>query len=118
MHLRSHTLTLELLGTKGSAITLPGKCTVSPFVISALVSPIQYRDTANHPVNITNKIGQIWLRKDGYTGPRMSRRPLLVTLVADLPPVILAKGFSILLGRIEVTVPWVTPADDYQLVCE
>jgi len=56
-------------------------------------------DTTNHPVNITNKIGQIMLRKAGLT-----------------TPVILASEFSILLGRTTVTVPWVQNGTDYQLV--
>ncbi|KAI0820169.1 hypothetical protein BC628DRAFT_1331031 [Trametes gibbosa] len=56
-------------------------------------------DTTNAPVNITNKVGIIQLRK------------------GDLAtPLILASGFDILLGRIEVTVPWVIPDDDYSLV--
>jgi len=56
-------------------------------------------DTSNHPVNITNKVGLILLRK------------------ADIAtPVILANNFDILLGRITVTVPWVVDGDDYQLV--
>lgn len=29
---------------------------------------------------------------------------------------VLAAGFDILLGRIEVTVPWVVPDSDYSLV--
>lgn len=29
----------------------------------------------------------------------------------------LASNFSILLGSIEITVPDVTPADDYEIVC-
>ncbi|KAL7283839.1 hypothetical protein ACG7TL_003279 [Trametes sanguinea] len=56
-------------------------------------------DTTNHPVNITNKFGRIMLRKG-----------LIPT------PLILEENFDILLGRIEVTVPWVTPGDDYSLV--
>ncbi|KAJ7103865.1 hypothetical protein C8R44DRAFT_715949 [Mycena epipterygia] len=56
-------------------------------------------DTSDHPVNITNKIGRIMLRKDGLT-----------------TPVILQENFSILLGRIEVKVPWVEDGNDYQLV--
>jgi hypothetical protein len=32
--------------------------------------------------------------------------------------VILQENFSILLGRIEVTVPWVDDGSDYQVVCE
>lgn len=30
----------------------------------------------------------------------------------------MAEGFSILLGRFEVTVPWVIDGDDYQIVGE
>ncbi|KAJ7034418.1 hypothetical protein C8F04DRAFT_573378 [Mycena alexandri] len=56
-------------------------------------------DNTNPPVNITNKVGRIMLRKSGLT-----------------TPVILAENFSILLGRIEVTVPWVIDGTDYQLV--
>ncbi|KAF8888035.1 hypothetical protein BD779DRAFT_1645235, partial [Infundibulicybe gibba] len=55
-------------------------------------------DTSKAPVNITNKIGRILLRKGGLT-----------------TPLILADGFSILLGRTEVTVPWVLDGDDYQV---
>jgi hypothetical protein len=32
--------------------------------------------------------------------------------------VILQENFSILLGRIEVMVPWVDDGSDYQVVCE
>ncbi|KDR80957.1 hypothetical protein GALMADRAFT_241511 [Galerina marginata CBS 339.88] len=56
-------------------------------------------DTSNHPVNITNKVGLIILRKAGLA-----------------TPVILANKFDILLGRIEVTVPWVVDGSDYQIV--
>jgi len=56
-------------------------------------------DTSEAPVNITNKIGTILLNKSGET-----------------TPVVLANNFSILLGRIEVTVPWVLDGDDYQVV--
>ncbi|KAJ7103885.1 hypothetical protein C8R44DRAFT_808305 [Mycena epipterygia] len=56
-------------------------------------------DTSDAPVNITNKIGFIMLRKGGLT-----------------TPVILQENFSILLGRIEVKVPWVEDGDDYELV--
>jgi len=56
-------------------------------------------DTSNHPVNITNKIGVILLRKGGIA-----------------TPIILGNGFNILLGRIEVTVPWVLDGSDYQIV--
>ncbi|KAF8888046.1 hypothetical protein BD779DRAFT_475144 [Infundibulicybe gibba] len=55
-------------------------------------------DTSKAPVNITNKIGRILLRQGGLT-----------------TPIILADGFSILLGRTEVTVPWVLDGDDYQV---
>ncbi|KAJ7698043.1 hypothetical protein B0H17DRAFT_1051029 [Mycena rosella] len=56
-------------------------------------------DKSDPPVNITNKVGRIMLRKDGLT-----------------TPIILQENFSILLGRIEVKVPWVEDGDDYQIV--
>ncbi|KAF8064275.1 hypothetical protein FPV67DRAFT_1563280 [Lyophyllum atratum] len=56
-------------------------------------------DTSNPPVNITNKVGLILLRKGGFTSP-----------------LILAQGFPILQGRIEVTVPWVLEGTDYSVV--
>ncbi|EIW54310.1 uncharacterized protein TRAVEDRAFT_52018 [Trametes versicolor FP-101664 SS1] len=56
-------------------------------------------DVSSPPVNITNKVGLIYLRK-GVTST----------------PLILADGFDILLGRIEVTVPWVFEGDDYSVV--
>ncbi|KAI0351569.1 hypothetical protein OH77DRAFT_1411030 [Trametes cingulata] len=56
-------------------------------------------DVSDPPVNITNKVGRIMLRKGGI-----------------MTPLILAANFDILLGRIEVTVPWVTPDDDYGVV--
>ncbi|KAK0457227.1 uncharacterized protein EV420DRAFT_1271664 [Desarmillaria tabescens] len=56
-------------------------------------------DTSNAPVNITNSRGYILLRKANRA-----------------TPLILAEGFDILLGRIEVTVPWVIQGDDYSLV--
>ncbi|KAH9950323.1 hypothetical protein B0H21DRAFT_724329 [Amylocystis lapponica] len=55
--------------------------------------------TADAPVHITNKIGQIQLR-DYDTST----------------PLILASGFNILDGRVEVEVPWVVPGDNYSLV--
>ncbi|OSD08254.1 hypothetical protein PYCCODRAFT_1356397 [Trametes coccinea BRFM310] len=56
-------------------------------------------DTSSAPVNITNKEGTILLRKGDLT-----------------TPLILATGFDILLGRIEVTVPWVISDTDYSVV--
>ncbi|KAI0351565.1 hypothetical protein OH77DRAFT_1498514 [Trametes cingulata] len=56
-------------------------------------------DTTNAPVNITNKVGTILLRKGDLT-----------------TPLVLASGFDIRLGRIEVTVPWVLPDSDYSVV--
>jgi len=56
-------------------------------------------DISNPPKQITNGIGLIMLRKGGLA-----------------TPLILADNFNILLGRIEVEVPWVIPGDDYQLV--
>ncbi|KAI0371381.1 hypothetical protein BV20DRAFT_1120766 [Pilatotrama ljubarskyi] len=52
-------------------------------------------DVSDAPVNITNEIARITLRKGG------------------LPtPLILADGFDIRLGRIEVQVPWVVQGSD------
>ncbi|KAK0457231.1 uncharacterized protein EV420DRAFT_1621102 [Desarmillaria tabescens] len=59
-----------------------------------------YRDLSNAPVNITNRYGRIVLRKGTH----------------DVPILILAEGFDILLGRVEVTVPWVIQGDDYSLI--
>lgn len=44
--------------------------------------------------------------------------PLRSRIADELSPnlVILAENFSILLGRIEVTVPWVEDGSDYQIV--
>ncbi|KAH9928443.1 uncharacterized protein BXZ73DRAFT_48470 [Epithele typhae] len=56
-------------------------------------------DTSNAPTQITNKQGIVQLRK-GDTAT----------------PLILAADFDILLGRIEVTVPWVVPGSDYSIV--
>ncbi|KAF7300157.1 hypothetical protein MKEN_01339200 [Mycena kentingensis (nom. inval.)] len=56
-------------------------------------------DTSDAPVNITNGHGFIMLRKNGLT-----------------TPVVLGNNFDILLGRIEVKVPWVVDGSDYQLV--
>ncbi|KAK0489254.1 hypothetical protein IW261DRAFT_1443944 [Armillaria novae-zelandiae] len=56
-------------------------------------------DTSNPPAQITNRFGSIRLRKGDYT-----------------LPLILADGFDILLGKMEVTVPWVTEGDDYAIV--
>ncbi|KAK0442643.1 hypothetical protein EV421DRAFT_570529 [Armillaria borealis] len=70
--------------------------------VSLMILPtslIVYRDTSNAPVNITNSRGIIMLRKDNRA-----------------TPLILAEGFDILLGRFEITVPWVVQGDDYSLV--
>ncbi|KAI0748739.1 hypothetical protein C8Q80DRAFT_1102753 [Daedaleopsis nitida] len=56
-------------------------------------------DISDAPQNITNSKGLILLRK-GNTAT----------------PLVLANGFDILLSRVEVTVPWVLPGDDYSLV--
>ncbi|PPQ94692.1 hypothetical protein CVT25_009547 [Psilocybe cyanescens] len=55
-------------------------------------------DTSNHPVNITNKVGRIFLRMNDLT-----------------TPLILAQNFDILQGKVQVTVPLVVEGD-YQLV--
>jgi hypothetical protein len=56
-------------------------------------------DTSNAPAELSNPVGLILLRKAGET-----------------TPVILANNFSILLGRIEVTVPWVVDGADYSII--
>ncbi|KAM5536503.1 hypothetical protein V8D89_009780 [Ganoderma adspersum] len=56
-------------------------------------------DISNAPQNISNGKGLIILRKSGIT-----------------TPVILQNGFDILLGSIEVTVPWVVDGTDYSLI--
>jgi len=56
-------------------------------------------DTKNAPVNITNKIGRIMLRKQDLT-----------------TPLILAQNFDILAGKQTVKVPLVVEGDDYNLV--
>ncbi|PBK99802.1 hypothetical protein ARMGADRAFT_1008289 [Armillaria gallica] len=56
-------------------------------------------DTSNPPAQITNRLGSIRLRKGDST-----------------LPLVLADGFDILLGKFEVTVPWVTEGDDYVIV--
>ncbi|KAI0636381.1 hypothetical protein C8Q77DRAFT_1092437 [Trametes polyzona] len=56
-------------------------------------------DTTNAPVNITNGVGFILLRKGDLT-----------------TPLVLAHGFDIRRGRVEVTVPSVLPDKDYSVV--
>ncbi|KAI0656573.1 hypothetical protein C8Q70DRAFT_1010140 [Cubamyces menziesii] len=56
-------------------------------------------DNSNPPSDLTDPVGLILL-KAGSTAT----------------PLILADGFNILDGRVEVTVPWVLEADDYSLV--
>ncbi|KAI0672647.1 hypothetical protein C8Q78DRAFT_1020639 [Trametes maxima] len=56
-------------------------------------------DVSSPPKQITNKIGRIMLRKGDIS-----------------TPLILAKGFDILQGRVEVTVPWVEEGTDYSVV--
>ncbi|KAF9054632.1 hypothetical protein BJ165DRAFT_1440194, partial [Panaeolus papilionaceus] len=56
-------------------------------------------DLTDVPTQITNPIGNIRLRKDGWTSPFL-----------------LADGFQITDGSVEFTVPRVVEGDDYQLV--
>jgi len=58
-------------------------------------------DTSNPPKSITNSKGMVILAKNG------------TLLDLDSP---LAKGFNILKGHVEITVPKVTPGSDYQIV--
>ncbi|KAF8734967.1 hypothetical protein AX14_002985 [Amanita brunnescens Koide BX004] len=57
-------------------------------------------DTSNPPAQITNTIGEVYLRKGDLTD-------------VDHP---LAGNFSILLGTIRIRVPDVEPGDDYSIV--
>ncbi|KAH9900763.1 hypothetical protein C8Q73DRAFT_675719 [Cubamyces lactineus] len=57
-------------------------------------------DTSDAPVNVTNR----------YGGRIQVRKGELIT------PLILANNFDVLLGRIEVVVPFVEPGSDYSLV--
>ncbi|EJC97835.1 uncharacterized protein FOMMEDRAFT_23898 [Fomitiporia mediterranea MF3/22] len=57
-------------------------------------------DLSQKPVNVTNPIGQVFLRRGGLTD---GSNPL-------------ASGFQLTDGRVEVQVPNVTPANDYQIV--
>ncbi|KAJ7097175.1 hypothetical protein B0H15DRAFT_797882 [Mycena belliarum] len=56
-------------------------------------------NVTNPPTSITNGIGRIMLRKGART-----------------TPVILQANFSILLGQIQVKVPWVENGNDYRVV--
>lgn len=104
-------------GKLASVTMLLGECLPQGIWIYVL-NPLAIRDTSSRPVNITNSVGLIMLRKGGLTTPG---EPVdvffaLIPLKLTCHLVILGDKFSILLGRIEVTVPWVTPDSDYQLV--
>ncbi|KAI5116579.1 hypothetical protein M0805_009222 [Coniferiporia weirii] len=62
-------------------------------------------DLSEKPVNVTNPIGMIYLRKGGEL--------LLIVDNTDEP---LASGFNLTIGRIEITVPNVEAGCGYQLV--
>ncbi|KAJ6534169.1 hypothetical protein B0H19DRAFT_1271901 [Mycena capillaripes] len=55
-------------------------------------------DASGAPASISNE-AQLFLRKDGITAP-----------------FILAQGFDLRAGSLEITVPWVLTGTDYQLV--
>ncbi|KAI0748736.1 hypothetical protein C8Q80DRAFT_756086 [Daedaleopsis nitida] len=55
-------------------------------------------DASHPPMNLTNSTGEIWLRKSGVNTK------------------VLAQGFNLTLGRIEVTVPSVKSGTNYKLV--
>ncbi|KAF8873496.1 hypothetical protein CPB84DRAFT_1690722, partial [Gymnopilus junonius] len=70
-------------------------------------------DTSNAPVNITNPIGLILLCKSNIGLPGKlfhSTATLYPTLL-----LILGNGFSILQGKVGITVPWVVDSDNYQV---
>ncbi|KIY66619.1 hypothetical protein CYLTODRAFT_423273 [Cylindrobasidium torrendii FP15055 ss-10] len=56
-------------------------------------------DTSSPPEQITNKVGRVFLRKGDRT-----------------LPLLLADGFDILDGSVDITVPWVLESGDYQVV--
>lgn len=63
--------------------------------------PTLSRETADQPKQITNTVGFVVLRTGNIE-----------------TPVVLAHGFDIRSGRVELTVPEVFSRDDYSLVCE
>ncbi|EJC98531.1 uncharacterized protein FOMMEDRAFT_96332 [Fomitiporia mediterranea MF3/22] len=56
-------------------------------------------DTSSPPANVTNPTGRIQLRHNGTTSST-----------------VLAEGFNLTDGRHEITVPFVSPGCDYQIV--
>jgi hypothetical protein len=78
---------------------------------------IGHRNVTDPPTQITNPIGDIFLRKGDTTLPGMY--PFCnIPQVAHPRTVTLASNFSILLGSIQVQVPDVPEGDDYMLVRE
>lgn len=87
-----------------------------------------HRDVSNAPQNITNSKGIIILSKGGVATPRtwtscshaFARGIGRLCWYTDLAvlAVVLANDFDILLGKIDVKVPWVIPDDDYSVKCE
>jgi hypothetical protein len=76
------------------------------------------RDTSNPPEQITNTIGEVYLRKGDLTDVdrkwSLGIRGCCLICISDP----LASNFSILLGRIEIQVPDVEPDNDYRIVCK
>ena len=78
-------------------------------------------DNSNPPKQITNPIGQIYLRQGDFT---------IMNSECDVDEHkcktnqwrqgtgLLAENFDITQGSINVTVPNVAPSDDYQIVCK
>ncbi|KAH9855881.1 hypothetical protein C2E23DRAFT_866494 [Lenzites betulinus] len=89
------------------AVALERRDVYSPPVLYPHTGTVWYKgqthnvtwDVSSPPVNITDKTGLITLRKSGIP-----------------TPLILADGFDILLGRVEVKVPWVIEGSDYSVV--
>lgn len=105
--------------TQSSTLWLVGVYDTWTYMPSMLMTRSTHRDTSHPPVNITNKIGTVMLRKGDLSTPRMSSSYLPSYILSQSTiTVILAKGFSILRGRIEVTVPWVIDGGDYSVVRE
>ena len=77
------------------------------------------RDVSNPPENVSNRKGTILeVGRSGTSSERLCRRADENTELIRDYTVILADGFDILSGSVEVTVPWVLTRDDYSVICE
>ena len=103
-------------GRQAKCKPLPGKCF---WTIALSLIKRENRDTSNPPVNITNTVGSILLRKGYTTLPRTFdlHSIFFVLRVCILSSTgVLAEGFDILSGSQEITVPGVDTGYDYRIV--